>query len=71
MAFRYKTEDNQPTIHNAREHIQQKGNKETFINLFCIGHRERQDLSKLGAYGSWGKEGRGRESSRKKQLKNP
>ena len=53
MAFRYKTEDNQSTIHNAREHRKQSGNKEIYINLFYIGPRQRQDLRKLGACGSW------------------
>ena len=37
--------------------------RETYINLFYIGHRERQFLSKFGACGSWekgrGEKGRG------------
>ena len=37
--------------------------RETYINLFYIGHRERQLLSKFGACGSWekgrGEKGRG------------
>ena len=59
VALRHKTEDSQPTIRNA-QNIYNKEETETYINLFYIGHRERQDLSKLGTYESWEK-GRGEE----------
>ena len=58
MALRHKTEDSQPIIHNA-QNIYNKEETETYINLFNIGHKETQDLSKFGTCESWEK-GRGR-----------